>query len=175
MEIDYLKLKDNEVQAPLHGQIPKELEEVGCRGDFEMEFVSVPIQEDFWVTIRAKLGFLFECRTCGSPRRGKVRVETKVMLKKGSEKGLLWSEDEGGSFDEYWVEIGPDIEKIPILSLIREQVLLNCNSAKPEEGIEVSPCEVCKNEPFEKKAQENKETTDPRWEKLKGLLKKEDN
>jgi uncharacterized metal-binding protein YceD (DUF177 family) len=136
------------------------------------KFKSTPVKQDFWISGSVEGGFDFECRSCGSSLPGKFEVPLKILIRLKNKGSLTWHEDESREFDEYVVEIGSGVQKIPIITIIREQVVLKYNPAVPGETDEVEKCEHCAATEIPSVPFKRETGTDPRWDKLKMLLKK---
>jgi uncharacterized metal-binding protein YceD (DUF177 family) len=154
-----------------------ELLEVGCIGPVDVSISVLPAGDSFLLEGTASGSLNYECAGCGGPRKGPFSIKIKLLVENSSKEGVHWLEEEVEEFDNYVVAVGSREPEFSIISIIREQILLNCNLSTPEEGVVLEKCPDCGTPKIDSNLTEEEFTTDPRWDKLKSLLsdKEDDN
>jgi len=140
----------------------------GCRDHILLELNWQIMGGSWWITAQIKGNFAFECLRCGYPLPSEFSLPIKVLVSRKGETGLNWTDNDGLDWNEYEVEIGPDILEIPLDEIVLEQIILNNNATNAPENLQNS-CPGCENsKDFNYNCTEPNEI-DPRWNKLKSL------
>ncbi|MFC1584420.1 hypothetical protein ACFL5V_02615 [Fibrobacterota bacterium] len=101
--------------------------------------------------------------------KGNFDVPVKLMLEHADRVGVTWLEEAAGSYDDYMVKAGPGTKDIPLVPIIREQIVLNCDPVFPEHKTEMEKCIECETLRSTAVKTQSEPEIDPRWEKLKAM------
>lgn len=113
-----------------------------------------------------------DCGRCLEKLTGAFEVRVRLLIEQKDEQGLEWIEDEDQGIEEYLVRLGPDVTDIPLEHPIAEQIILNYNLNPLPSLDEKNRCVQCGRSNFTAEPQaRKKDRVDPRWEKLQGLRK----
>lgn len=144
------------------------LYEMGCRNEIASTIYAQKTSGGYWMQCKTTGFFNFECRRCGHPLPGPFSLPWKLLVSHREEKGINVPDNDGLDWNEYEVEIGPDVITIPLDDILHELIVLGCNPADPPEELQKS-CPSCeKSGDFNYNSTDSKEI-DPRWSKLKSL------
>ncbi len=170
--VSEIKKPDVPIQLNFRSEDDTSLVEIGCYGQILANIQSTLVGETIWIEGSASGGFNYECPICGSSIKGKFKVPIKLLLKMVEKGTFSWLDEEAQGHDDYVASIGPGEESFSIIPIIREQIILNCNVSSPESNAHVEDCSECKGDKAYYSHKKDKQTIDPRWEKLKSLKKK---
>lgn len=151
-----------------------ELAETGVFGEINLKFSVTQAGNKFWLSGEVVGSINQECSKCGSDLKGKFRIPVTIFAEPVEGKEVIWDEENPDSFDDYYVRYGKDVQEISIISMIREQILINC-SPFPDDSIKLEECENCKSFNYKNFLTKEKKSIDPRWQKLEELLNKKKN
>jgi len=149
-----------------------ELFELGCSGPLEATAKAVPTLTHLLVDMTVRGSITLDCGRCLEKLTGAFRVKLRILVEKREEQGLEWDENDDLGIEEYLVRIGPDVQEIPLEHLIAEQIILNYNLNPLPSLDEKDRCIQCGRQAFQAEAV-RKDRVDPRWEKLQGLKRPE--
>jgi uncharacterized protein len=152
----------------------RELTELGCSGGLSATVKSVPTVTSHWVDMAVRGSISLDCGRCLEKLTGAFEVKIRLLIEQKDEQGLEWIEDEDQGVEEYLVKIGPDVTDIPLEHPIAEQIILNYNLNPLPSLDEKNQCLQCGRTAFKPEPQTRKDRVDPRWEKLQGLRKPDD-
>ena len=148
-----------------------QLVDIGCFGIISVTLSLIPCGSQYWINGYAEGGYKYECSCCGSPLNGKFKIPIKILMTNTNGDEIIWDEEKSDNFDEYVVSVGNKVRYIPLMSVIKEQVVLNCNKNFPPEEALVDKCKECGGVKPPLSAAQNEQKIDPRWEILSTLKK----
>jgi len=133
MKIEVLHLKNS--TEPIVLKIIAEnypsLTEIGLKGEVNFRAQVTPVVDKFWINGKIQGTMDCECPRCTSILSCFFSVDLKILIDFFNKNEIQWAGDESLNFDEYSLEIGPNITEFSIIDQIREQILLNCNIMSP--------------------------------------------
>ncbi len=173
MDIDLNSLEQNTTYSQIFlFEEDSELKELNCRGEIAFEFSVIFAGEQKLIEGLLQGLIKSACRYCSEDLQLKYSLPIKILLEFKDKKGVFW-DDEADEIDNYCISVGFNEPKLSIISIIREQILLNLNPDMSSEYTQGSVCSSCKDQKSNNFLEHNTQSLRSELERIKLKLQRE--